>query len=67
MSTTGEVAMTGRGRVVALTAAGRDLIDQAFTDHMRNERRLLDELAPADAAALEAILTRWLARFEPPR
>ncbi|XVV17201.1 MarR family winged helix-turn-helix transcriptional regulator [Actinoplanes sp. CA-131856] len=56
----------GRGRVVALTEAGRTLIDQAFTDHMRNERRLLDELSPADAAALEAILTRWLARWETP-
>ncbi|MFF5081601.1 MarR family winged helix-turn-helix transcriptional regulator [Actinoplanes sp. NPDC000266] len=56
----------GRGRVVALTEAGRTLIDQAFTDHMRNERRLLDELSPDDAATLEAILTRWLARFETP-
>ncbi|XVU20882.1 MarR family winged helix-turn-helix transcriptional regulator [Actinoplanes sp. CA-054009] len=56
----------GRGRVVALTEAGRALIDQAFTDHMRNERRLLDELSPADAAALEAILTRWLAHLETP-
>ncbi|MEU8819393.1 MarR family transcriptional regulator [Actinoplanes sp. NPDC048796] len=56
----------GRGRVVALTDAGRTLIDQAFTDHMRNERRLLDELSPADAAALETILTRWLARLETP-
>ncbi|SNY55382.1 MarR family winged helix-turn-helix transcriptional regulator [Paractinoplanes atraurantiacus] len=56
----------GRGRVVALTDAGRTSIDQAFTDHMRNERRLLDELSPADAAALEAILTRWLARLETP-
>src|ERR1044071_6791410 len=50
---------TTDGRVVPRTDAGRTLIDQAFTDHMRNERRLLDELSPADAAALEAILTRW--------
>ncbi|GIM88390.1 MarR family winged helix-turn-helix transcriptional regulator [Paractinoplanes toevensis] len=54
----------GRGRVVALTDAGRDLIDQAFTEHMRNERRLLDQLSPEDAARLEAILTTWLAGFE---
>jgi DNA-binding MarR family transcriptional regulator len=54
----------GRGRVVALTPAGRELIDQAFAEHMRNERRLLDALAPADAAALERILTTWLAGFE---
>ncbi|MEU4235788.1 MarR family transcriptional regulator [Actinoplanes sp. NPDC026619] len=57
----------GRGRVVALTPAGRELIDRAFTDHMRNERALLDALPPADAARLEAILTTWLAGFESPR
>ncbi|GIF26936.1 DNA-binding MarR family transcriptional regulator [Actinoplanes tereljensis] len=54
----------GRGRVVALTDAGRDLIDQAFTEHMRNERRLLDQLPPEDAARLESILTTWLSRLE---
>jgi DNA-binding MarR family transcriptional regulator len=54
----------GRGRVVALTDAGRKLIEQAFTEHMRNERRLLDQLAPEDAARLESILTTWLACFE---
>jgi DNA-binding MarR family transcriptional regulator len=57
----------GRGRVVALTDAGRDLIDQAFTEHMRNERRLLDCLTPEDAAQLESLLTTWLACFETPR
>ncbi|MTD15712.1 MarR family transcriptional regulator [Nakamurella sp. YIM 132087] len=54
----------GRGRVVALTPAGRDLIDEAFTAHMRNERELLDQLDPADAELLEGALTRWLAVFE---
>ncbi|WP_285777752.1 MarR family transcriptional regulator [Microtetraspora sp. NBRC 13810] len=57
----------GRGRTVALTAAGRDLIDRAFTDHIRNERRLLDALPPAEAAVLETLLTSWLGRLEPPR
>jgi len=57
----------GRGRVVALTDAGRDLIDQAFTEHMRNERRLLDCLTPEQATQLEALLTTWLACFETPR
>jgi len=33
---------------------------------MRNERRLLDQLAPEDAARLESILTTWLACFETP-
>ena len=59
-------AVDGRGRVVALTPAGRELIDAAFTEHMHNERRLLDGLSTEDAAALEALLTTWLARFETP-
>ncbi|MEV0732563.1 MarR family transcriptional regulator [Polymorphospora sp. NPDC050346] len=54
----------GRGRVVALTPAGRRLIDEAFTEHMRNERRLLDTLTPQEAAHLEALLTTWLGRVE---
>ncbi|MET9931278.1 MULTISPECIES: MarR family transcriptional regulator [unclassified Streptomyces] len=53
-----------RGRIVALTGPGRELIDQAFTDHMRNERRLLDLLTPDEAEALEALLTTWLSRVE---
>ncbi|UCR88038.1 MarR family winged helix-turn-helix transcriptional regulator [Mycetocola spongiae] len=56
----------GRGRVVALTPAGRDLIDRAFAEHMRNERALLDALDPADARALELLLAGWLAEFEEP-
>ncbi|MFF8532336.1 MarR family winged helix-turn-helix transcriptional regulator [Streptomyces sp. SAS_267] len=56
-----------RGRIVALTRPGRELIDQAFTDHMRNERHLLDLLPPAEAASLETLLTTWLSRVEHPR
>jgi DNA-binding MarR family transcriptional regulator len=56
--------LDGRARVVALTASGVDLIDRAFTAHLANERRLLDELSADDAAALEAILTRWIAASE---
>jgi DNA-binding MarR family transcriptional regulator len=55
----------GRGRVVGLTEPGRALIDQAFTDHMRNERRLLGTLAPDEARQLETLLASWLARIEP--
>ncbi|MDR6612914.1 MarR family transcriptional regulator [Leifsonia sp. 1010] len=55
----------GRGRVVALTSRGRETIDAAFTDHLANERRLIDELSPRDAAELERILTVWLSRLEP--
>ncbi|WNI19436.1 MarR family winged helix-turn-helix transcriptional regulator [Actinacidiphila sp. ITFR-21] len=57
----------GRGRVVALTRAGRDLVDRAFADHMANERRLLDALTPDEAARLEPLLTAWLSRLEPDR
>ncbi|MEU7578758.1 MarR family transcriptional regulator [Streptomyces sp. NPDC041068] len=56
----------GRGRVVGLTDAGRELIDQAFTEHMRNERRLLDALTPREAAQIEALLKTWLGRVERP-
>lgn len=56
----------GRGRVVGLTAAGKSLIDQAFTEHMKNERRLLDALSAEDAAQLERLLTGWLGNFEVP-
>ncbi len=56
-----------RGRIVALTRPGRELIDHAFTDHMHNERRLLDLLTPTEAEALETLLTTWLARMEDPR
>ncbi|MEU9736402.1 MarR family transcriptional regulator [Streptomyces sp. NPDC048002] len=53
-----------RGRIVALTDPGRDLIDQAFADHMRNERRLLDVLTPAETVSLEALLATWLSRMD---
>lgn len=54
----------GRGRVVALTDHGLDVIDRAMTEHMANERRLLETLTPEEAAQLEAMLTTWLRRFD---
>ena len=54
----------GRARVVALTTAGRDLIDRAFTDHMTNEHRLLTALTPTQATDLESLLTKWLTHYE---
>ncbi len=54
----------GRRRVVALTAAGRDLIDDAFTEHLANEARLLAALPEQDAVQLERILTTWLAALD---
>lgn len=52
----------GRRRIVGLTSRGLEVIDAAFTEHMQNEHRLVDELAASDRHALEVILTRWLAR-----
>lgn len=57
----------GRARVVSLTVAGRDLIDNAFSAHVANEHRLLDDLGGDRAARLEPLLREWLARFEPER
>ncbi|MER8030285.1 MarR family transcriptional regulator [Streptomyces bauhiniae] len=55
-----------RARIVALTTPGHTLIDEAFTTHMQNERRLLNLLSPNETAALEPLLKTWLARMEPP-
>ncbi|GLY15641.1 MarR family transcriptional regulator [Kineosporia sp. NBRC 101677] len=54
----------GRGRVVALTPQGRELIDRAYTAHMANEQRLLQHFSPLERRTLEELLTRWLGRFE---
>ncbi|OYX55103.1 MAG: MarR family transcriptional regulator [Micrococcales bacterium 32-70-13] len=53
----------GRARVVALTEAGRVLVDEAFTRHMANEHRLVGLLDEADRDALERALTNWMARL----
>ena len=56
----------GRGRVIALTPAGRRLIDECMTAHMANEHRLLAAIDADERAALEEVLTRWLTAFETP-
>jgi DNA-binding MarR family transcriptional regulator len=56
----------GRGRVIALTPVGRELIDDCMTAHIANEHRLLSAIADGDAAELELVLTRWLSAFESP-
>ncbi|MFB7844097.1 MarR family winged helix-turn-helix transcriptional regulator [Microbacterium sp. NPDC056052] len=53
-----------RGRVIALTAEGKALIDTAFADHVANEQRLLAMVPASERAALEATLAGWLAHFE---
>ena len=54
----------GRGKVIALTPAGKDLIDAAFTEHIANEHRLIDTLGPAERDHLEHALAYWLSQFE---
>lgn len=49
-----------RQRIIALTPAGLEAIDAAFTAHMANEHRLVAEIGRADAARLEGVLERWL-------
>ena len=56
----------GRGKVVALTPAGHELIDATFTEHIANEHRLVAALDPAERDSLEQILTTWLARLDEP-
>jgi DNA-binding MarR family transcriptional regulator len=55
-----------RGTLIALTAAGRRLIDSATEAHLENERRLLDALSADDRRRL-ADLLRKLQLGLPPR
>lgn len=56
--------LDGRGRVVGLTEAGRRLIDQAYTEHMKNEHRLVAGLDADERAQLEHLLRRWAASLD---
>jgi DNA-binding MarR family transcriptional regulator len=59
-----------RGRVVALTPRGLEVVDSAFTAHMANEHRLMSVLTAEQADAREALLRRWLDGLDsgvPPR
>lgn len=48
-----------RGRVIALTPAGREVIDRAFTAHMANEHRLVGLLDEMERARLAHLLEKW--------
>jgi len=48
-----------RGRMVALTEAGLDLIDRAFEAHMANEHRLVSSLSEMERARLAHLLDVW--------
>lgn len=48
-----------RGRVVALSQAGLELIDRAFAAHMANEHRLVAGLSEIERARLAHLLEVW--------
>ncbi|KGJ71713.1 MarR family transcriptional regulator [Cryobacterium roopkundense] len=48
----------GRGTLVTLTTAGRDLIEEALPDHLLTEHAIVSELSAAEQAQLAALLQR---------
>lgn len=48
----------GRGTVVALTDAGRALVERALPDHLATEERILAGFSPAERSQLAAFLER---------
>lgn len=48
-----------RGRVIALTPAGLEVIDAAFTAHMANEHRLVGLLDELERSRLAHLLEKW--------
>lgn len=48
-----------RGRIVALTPSGRDLIDRAFEAHLANEHRLVGLLTAPERTRLAEVLEAW--------
>ncbi|AJX17391.1 winged helix DNA-binding domain protein [Burkholderia ubonensis MSMB22] len=51
----------GRGTLVALTEAGRVLIDEAVVAHVENQRAILDALSASEQAQLARLLGKLLA------
>ena len=49
-----------RGRLVALTEKGRELVDAAVVDHLENEQRLLGALDAAERDQLAGLLRKLL-------
>lgn len=53
-----------RSSLVALTEQGFDLIDRVMTEHVTNQKRLLESLPVSVRDRLNDDLTVWLAEFE---
>jgi DNA-binding MarR family transcriptional regulator len=50
-----------RGKLIALTAAGRRVIDETITRHVANEEQLLSGLTTAEQERLNALLRKLIA------
>jgi DNA-binding MarR family transcriptional regulator len=50
-----------RGKLIALTAAGRRVVDETITKHVANEVRLLSVLTNAEQEKLNALLKKLIA------
>ena len=50
-----------RGKLIALTKAGRRVIDETITRHVANEQRLLSALTTAEQEKLNALLKKLIA------
>jgi len=50
-----------RGKLIALTDAGRKVTDATLTKHVANEQRILSTLTPADQEKLNALLKKLIA------
>ena len=50
-----------RGKLIALTEAGRRVIDETIGRHVANEERLLSVLTPAEQETLDALLRKLIA------
>jgi DNA-binding MarR family transcriptional regulator len=50
-----------RGKLIALTEAGRRVIDETIGAHVANEERLLSALTPAEQETLNALLKKLIA------
>ena len=52
-----------RGKLIALTAQGREVIDATITRHVANERRILASLTLAEQEKLNALLKKLIAKL----
>lgn len=50
-----------RGKLIALTARGREVIDTTITRHVANEQRILASLTPAEQEQLARLLQKLIA------